>query len=205
MNHNKMMIDFETLDIANCPVVLSVGVVIFDDKNIIDMYSEKISQESCLAIGCTISKETQDWWSQQSVEARSAAFGGTADIETVMKILTDLYTQYDCIEIWSRGSLADIRWTNNILDRLGIEKPWKHWQEMCLRTLVKSVPKFDLKFDGEKHNALDDAIHQVEEYFYIKNMQSNQTQLLIEQGQAFNELSQKCADLEFKLLQKEEV
>lgn len=202
---NKMMIDFETLDVANCPVILSMGIVIFDDKQIIDMYSEKISQESCLAIGCTISQETQDWWSRQSVEARWDAFGGTADIEIAMEQLTAMYTQYECIEIWSRGSLADIRWTNNILDKLGMDRPWKHWEEMCLRTLVKSVPKFDLKFKGEKHKALDDAIHQVEEYFYIKNMQATQQQLLIEQGQAFNDLSQKCADLEFKLLQKEAV
>ncbi len=202
---NKMMIDFETLDVANCPVILSMGIVIFDDKQIIDMYSEKISQESCLAIGCTISQETQDWWSRQSVEARWDAFGGTADIEIAMEQLTAMYTQYECVEIWSRGSLADIRWTNNILDKLGMDRPWKHWEEMCLRTLVKSVPKFDLKFKGEKHKALDDAIHQVEEYFYIKKMQATQHQLLIEQGQAFNVLSQKCADLEFKLLQKEAV
>lgn len=202
---NKMMIDFETLDVANCPVILSMGIVIFDDKQIIDMYSEKISQESCLAIGCTISQETQDWWSRQSVEARWDAFGGTADIEIAMEQLTAMYTQYECVEIWSRGSLADIRWTNNILDKLGMDRPWKHWEEMCLRTLVKSVPKFDLKFKGEKNKALDDAIHQVEEYFYIKNMQATQQQLLIEQGQAFNVLSQKCADLEFKLLQKEAV
>jgi len=39
----------------------------------------------------------------------------------------------------------------------------------------------------------------------IKKMQATQQQLLIEQGQAFNEMSQKCADLEFKLLQKEAV
>lgn len=203
MNHNKMMIDFETLDVANCPVILSVGVVVFDDKNILDMYSEKISQESCLAIDCTISQETQEWWSKQSIEARLAAFGGTIDIEIAMQILTKMYTQFSCTEIWSRGSLADIRWANNILEKLGIEKPWKHWQEMCLRTLVKSVPKFDLEFQGEKHNALDDAVHQVEEYFYVKNMQAMQQQQLIEQGQRFNELAQKVADMEFRLLQKE--
>ncbi|MEG1345580.1 MAG: MerR family transcriptional regulator, partial [Acidaminococcaceae bacterium] len=43
------------------------------------------------------------------------------------------------------------------------------------------------------------------QFIEIKKMQATQQQLLIEQGQAFNDLSQKCADLEFKLLQKEAV
>ncbi|WP_395000072.1 3'-5' exoribonuclease domain-containing protein, partial [Acinetobacter sp.] len=100
-------------------------------------------------------------------------------------------------------SLADIRWINNALDYFGIERPWKYYKEFCFRTLLKSVPKFDMPFVGMPHNALDDAIHQAKQFIEIKKMQAIQQQLLIEQGQAFNVLSQKCADLEFKLLQKE--
>jgi inhibitor of KinA sporulation pathway (predicted exonuclease) len=91
------------------------------------------------------------------------------------------------------------------LDYFGIERPWKYYKEFCFRTLLKSVPKFDMPFVGVQHNALDDAVHQAKQFIEIKKIQATQQLLLIEQGQAFNEMSQKCADLEFKLLQKEAV
>ena len=122
-----------------------------------------------------------------------------------MKALVQFYELNECTEIWSKGALADIRWINNALDYFGIERPWKYYKEFCFRTLLKSVPKFDMPFVGMPHNALDDAIHQAKQFIQIKKMQATQQQLLIEQGQAFNVLSQKCADLEFKLLQKEAV
>jgi len=70
---------------------------------------------------------------------------------------------------------------------------------------LKSVPRFEIPFCGVQHNALDDAIHQAKQFIHIKSLQRNQTQILIEQGQRFNELAQKVADMEFRLLQKEGV
>ena len=157
---NRMMIDFETLDVAEMPVISSVGVVVFNENGLWECYSEKVDQQSCIDIGCTISADTEKWWTEQTESARNAAFGGTTPIKIVMEILVERYKELDCEEIWSRGSLADIRWTNNILDKLGIEKPWKFWQEMCFRTYLKYAPLVEFKRTGEAHNALDDAMYQ---------------------------------------------
>lgn len=199
---NKLMIDCETLDVGERPALLSIGAVVFNDQQILHYFDAGISTESTTDFD--VSQDTLDWWAEQNETARQQAFSGTENIKDALIRLVNFYTQHECTEIWSKGSLADIRWINNALDYFGIERPWKYYKEFCFRTLLKSVPKFDMPFLGVQHNALDDAIHQAKQFIHIKNIQSKQSQILIEQGQRFNEIAQKVADLEFKILQMEE-
>ena len=157
---NRMMIDFETLDVAEMPVILSLAAVVFNENKIIDCISEKIDQDSCLKLGCTVSVDTLMWWENQTETAKKAAFGGTTNIGYAMGMLVQFYKDHACAEIWSKGSIADIRWTNNVLDKLDIKKPWEFWQEMCFRTYLKCMPILEFKRVGEAHNALDDAMYQ---------------------------------------------
>lgn len=202
---NKLMIDCETLDVGERPVLLSIGAVVFDDNGIYEYFHIGIHIENSKQHGFTVSQSTLDWWDQQDPAARADAFSGGEKIKAALQALVYFFEENKCTEIWSKGSLADIRWINNALDHFGIERPWKYYKEFCFRTLLKSVPKFDMPFVGMPHNALDDAIHQAKQFIYIKSIQSKQSQILIEQGQRFNEMAQKCADLEFKLLQMETV
>ena len=164
---NRLMLDFETLDVAECPVILSMGVVVFNEDGIVDSFFEKIDQHSCLDLGCTVSVDTLLWWEEQSDAAKKAAFGGTTNIGYAMGMLVDFYKKYECAEIWSKGSIADIRWANNILDKLRLQKPWKFWEEMCFRTYLKYSPKVDFQPVGEAHNALDDAMNQAKHWIQI--------------------------------------
>ncbi len=173
---NRLMIDFETLDVAECPVILSMGAVVFNENGIVDCLFEKIDQHSCLDLGCTVSIDTLLWWEKQSDTAKKAAFGGTTNIGYAMGMLVDLYKKYECGEIWSKGAIADIRWANNILDKLGMKKPWKFSREMCFRTYLKYSHKVDFQPSGEAHNALDDAVNQANQWIeinqkYVANLQ----------------------------------
>lgn len=164
---NRLMIDYETLDVAECPVILSMGAVVFNENGIVDCFFEKIDQHSCLDLGCTVSVDTLLWWEEQSDAAKKAAFGGTTNIGYAMGMLVDFYKKHECQEIWSKGSIADIRWTNNILNKLNLKSPWKFWEEMCFRTYLKYLPKVDFQPVGEAHNALDDAINQARHWIEI--------------------------------------
>ncbi|WP_420002149.1 3'-5' exonuclease [Acinetobacter sp. LF10] len=164
---NRLMLDFETLDVAECPVILSMGVVVFNEDGIVDSFFEKIDQHSCLDLGCTVSVDTLLWWEEQSDTAKKSAFGGTTNIGYAMGMLVDLYKKYECEEIWSKGAIADIRWANNILDKLDMKKPWKFSREMCFRTYLKYSHKVDFQPSGEAHNALDDAINQARHWIEI--------------------------------------
>lgn len=201
---NKIMIDCETLDIGERPVLLSIGAVVFTESQIHEYFHIGIDIEDSKRYGFTVSQSTLDWWDQQDPAARADAFSGGEKIKAALQALVYFFEENKCTEIWSKGSLDDIRWINNALDYFGIERPWKYYKEFCFRTLLKSVPKFDMPFLGVQHNALDDAIHQAKQFIHIKTIQSKQAQILIEQGQRFNEMAQKVADLEFKILQMEE-
>ena len=201
---NKIMIDCETLDIGERPVLLSIGAVVFTESQIHEYFHIGIDIEDSKRYGFTVSQSTLDWWDQQDPAARADAFSGGEKIKAALQALVYFFEENKCTEIWSKGSLADIRWINNALDYFGIERPWKYYKEFCFRTLLKSVPKFDMPFVGMPHSALDDAVHQAKQFIHIKSIQSKQSQILIEQGQRFNEMAQKVADLEFKILQMEE-
>ena len=198
----KLMVDCETLGIGERPVLLSIGAVVFNDQQILHYFDAGISTESTTDFD--VSQDTLDWWSEQSLAAREQAFSGTENIKDALIRLVNFYTQHECTEIWSKGALADIRWINNALDHFDIERPWKFYKEFCFRTLLKSVPQFEIPFTGTPHSALDDAIHQAKQFIHIKHIQREQAHILIERGQRFNEMAQKVADLEFKILQMEE-
>lgn len=140
--------------------------------------NEKIDQQSCLDIGCTTSQDTIEWWEKQSETAKLAAFGGTTNIGYAMGMLVDLYKSHGCQEIWSKGSLNDILWANNILDKCGLVKPWKFSREMCFRTFLKYSPNVIFNPEGELHNALDDAFNQAKHWIVINKQTSANKQIL---------------------------
>ena len=162
---NKLMIDCETLDVGERPVLLSIGAVVFNDQQILHYFDAGISTESTTDFD--VSQDTLDWWSEQSLAAREQAFSGTENIKDALIRLVNFYTQHECTEIWSKGALADIRWINNALDHFDIERPWKFYKEFCFRTLLKSVPQFEIPFTGTPHSALDDAVHQAKQFIHI--------------------------------------
>lgn len=204
MNSNKLMIDCETLDIGERSVLLSIGAVVFDNTQIHDYFEYFIDKETAIKEGFTVSQSTLDWWDQQDPDARAHAFNGEGDIKEALYALVHFYEVNGCTEIWSKGALADIRWINNALDHFGIERPWKYYKEFCFRTLLNTVPKFELPFVGVQHNALDDATHQAKQFIRIKAIQKEWDQAVSGkcQCQIFNEMAQKMADMEFQLLQE---
>lgn len=170
----RLMVDCETLDTGERPVLLSIGAVAFNDTEVLGFFEMGINSEDCKNHGFTVSQSTLDWWDEQEAEAREVAFNGIYNLEIALTALCGFYKKYECKEVWSKGALADIRWINNALDHFGIEHPWEYYKEFCFRTLLKSVPKFVIPFEGRPHVAIDDAIHQAKQFIHIKKMQSNQ-------------------------------
>lgn len=173
---NRLMLDFETLD---------MGAVVFNEQSVIAGLSLKIDQQSCLDLGCTISEDTVEWWAKQSNEAKAAAFGGTTNIRDAMEQLIQLYIDEECIEIWSQGALADIRWANNVLTKLQLQKPWEYYQEMCSRTLLKYSPQtLGIPRTGTHHDAYNDAFFQAQNIIlqlrYVMDEDVNQLVYLAE-------------------------
>ncbi|MGL9773299.1 MAG: 3'-5' exonuclease [Sodalis sp. (in: enterobacteria)] len=117
--------------------------------------------------------ETLQWWQKQSDEARHEAFGGKARPDVVARALRTFIATH-CAKPrvpWGNGAVFDIPLLQSWFDRVDPQKddqgndryPWSFWDVADLRTLVRlsGIDVRTIPFDGEKHQALADALHQV--------------------------------------------
>ena len=132
----------------------------------------RIDMQSCVDTGLLIDVDTVKWWMKQSDEARSefqkesvelnyalANFGMWCDNE-------DAKARDNCncanIELWGNGANFDNSLLKAAYDKVGLEAPWEFWNDRCYRTLKAMYPHIKIPARvGTHHNALDDAISQV--------------------------------------------
>ena len=167
MTENWAMIDIETLGTGDMPVVLSMGIVLFDPwedyretaiEDLNTLYL-KPTVESCTDIGCEIDEDTLDWWSTQDVEIIEEAFSedGREDIQEVMKKLYKF--SRNCDFYWAQGAVFDYNILEHVAKKLQRGVPWRYWQVRDTRSLFGLV---DAELpEALRHNALYDSYRQV--------------------------------------------
>ena len=171
---NNVMIDIETLGKKRgCPV-LSIAAVQFDlpTGTVGETFYERMSCDAALSYGWP-EISTMNWWEKQSPEARDAAFNGERNpLSVAVELRAFLHNvgAGPCIP-WGNGAVFDITILEGWFDRVDplVDAngddiyPWKFWDIADLRTLVRlsGINVKAIPFDGEKHNALADALHQV--------------------------------------------
>lgn len=156
-----VMIDLETTGTSAGCCILSLGACTLDEKYNFYM---KISHDSCKSSGLKDLQSTMDWWSKQHPMARDEAFSGTKDLVMVLGAFADWMMAIRKKEgdtfVWGNGADFDLPILGAAYEIVGMEKPWRPFNGRCYRTF-KNLPenkeiKMD-KFEGMKHNALDDA------------------------------------------------
>lgn len=166
------MVDLETLSLNNNAYIRSIGACFFDEYGTGARFYE--SCDGPPQEGAHIDPETMAWWARQSTVAREALVN-TKDI-TLKRTLRGFCEwireeelaqahEYGCEEtevwVWGNGSDFDNVVLQNAYKREGLIAPWMWYNSRCYRTM-KNVFR-DIKadiFDGEKHNAIADAVHQ---------------------------------------------
>lgn len=161
-----LSIDLETMGTkAGCPV-MSIGAVYFDPltgETGAEFYMT-ISLESCMEVGLIPEADTIMWWMQQSDEARGEFVRKIK--HPIRKVLNEFFEFAKGSRPWGNGATFDVSILEHALGAIGRPAPWKFWEIRDVRTvvdLVMRVESVDLRssiFEGEKHNALDDAKHQ---------------------------------------------
>lgn len=159
-----MMIDFETLSLKS-PIVLEIGVVVFDTLGIKEEILIKVCPKSCQDVGLNLDINTVSWWLNENKELLSEKVNArdALSIEEAIALLFKTYREWCCTKVVGNGSLADILWVHQIVDKLKEntsfkeEIPWSFRDEMCFRTLKALLPPVNVEFEGIRHDALDDA------------------------------------------------
>lgn len=162
MNH--IMVDLETLGTLPDSVILSIGAVAFDPQTgkLGDEFYTPISKSSCVEAGMRIMPSTLAWWEQQSSGARmalrDAETTGTTLKAALLKFAAWVESQGDDMQVWGNGASFDNAMLQLAYGQLGLDLPWKFYNDRCYRTLKNIYPHVMLSYRvGTYHNALDDA------------------------------------------------
>ena len=161
------MVDLETVDNAPTSAIISIGAVLFNKFGIAEDFHfySVVDLKSSLEHGLTESKETMDWWSNQSEEAKSI-FNDSSAMN--LKDALEWFSTFlpDDVKLWGNGAAFDNAILSNAYKSVEIEQPWKFWNDRCYRTL-SSLSNIKRVQRGTHHNALDDAKSQAEHLILI--------------------------------------
>jgi hypothetical protein len=173
MNH--LMLDLETMGNKPDSPIVVLGAVFFEPGTgkIGPQYYTAVDLASELAAGAVPNADTINWWLKQSDEARAAITSDQAiPIGEALFELSD-FALRNCaqprnLKVWGNGASFDNVILRGAYERCGVPPCWSWYNDLDVRTIVylgRQVgfdPKRDLPFDGERHNALADAVHQAQ-------------------------------------------
>ena len=159
-NKTHLMLDLETLSARQDAAIISIGATIFTFENgISDEFLMNISVKDASKYNRSITKDTLLWWKQQPSEVWKSV---TTNSQTLPDVL-NAFNEFASVVgskgfLWANGAAFDFGIVRGSYEACGIERSWKHWQELDLRTM-STVLGIKLS-SGNNHNALDDAKNQ---------------------------------------------
>lgn len=165
---DHLMIDLETMGKNPDAPIISIGAIFFDPQTG-DMgpeFSKTIDLETA---GGVIDRDTIKWWLKQSREAQSAIMTDEIPLDDALLQLREFIDENSgefFVRVWGNGANFDNTILRRSYERQGIPCPWRYYNDRDVRTIVELGKAIDfdartaIPFEGERHNALDDARHQ---------------------------------------------
>ncbi|MEB6307850.1 3'-5' exoribonuclease [Escherichia coli] len=165
---DHLMIDLETMGKNPDAPIISIGAIFFDPQTG-DMgpeFSKTIDLETA---GGVIDRDTIKWWLKQSREAQSAIMTDEIPLDDALLQLREFIAENSgefFVQVWGNGANFDNTILRRSYERQGIPCPWRYCNDRDVRTIVELGKAIDfdartaIPFEGERHNALDDARYQ---------------------------------------------
>jgi hypothetical protein len=173
-----LMVDIETLGTDVNSVVISIGAAEFNihDGSVGRKFKQNISIDSCLHAGLDMNPDTVAWWQTQSKEARDAVIVGQAPLTEALKAFSN-FIGTNIYYVWGNSARFDLGILQNCFNKTKIALPWTYRMERCLRTLAGLRPEIvkSTIFDGIRHDALADCLHQIKYCTEVYNSLNNNT------------------------------
>lgn len=175
-----VMIDLETLGNKETTAVVSIGVVVFDidKKTILDKYYATLDVQNQLKKGRTVVADVLKWWMNQPNSSKKVFAEDAKDPKVALKEIWTMLDKYRPLTVWGNGSGFDINIVENMYDMYEERLPWHYTHVNDLRTFIRFVGKrAKVEKGGTNHNALDDAISQVNYIFKHYNKETGQVEI----------------------------
>ncbi|HDS9845076.1 3'-5' exoribonuclease [Klebsiella quasipneumoniae] len=174
IDYVHVMVDLETMGKKHNAPIVAIGAVVFDPAtgSIGESFYKVVCLESSVNWGAVIDPSTVIWWLKQSSEARSAIVNDDA-IPLLDVLLQFREFVSDNVaggskkaQVWGNGASFDNSILRSSYYCIAEDYPWEYWNDRDVRTMVELGqaigfdPKTTIPFEGDRHNALADAIHQ---------------------------------------------
>jgi len=165
-DHLHISFDLETLATTPDAHILSIGACSFDltTGEIVHKFHKILSPQNQKRF---IDPETVMWWMGQSKAARESILQDTGNLlDTTLVYLSNWVRETHAKYVWGNGAIFDISILENAIRQVGGRVPWLFYNVRDMRTIVdlaqasKDFEKSKIPFEGTKHSALSDAIHQ---------------------------------------------
>ncbi|WP_105215757.1 3'-5' exonuclease [Pseudoalteromonas sp. T1lg22] len=170
---NNVMLDLETMGNGSKAAIVAIGACLFNPVTgeIGEKFEAIVSLKSSAYYG-EMDAGTVLWWMEQDDAARQVLLRKDA---VVLKNALEQFTAWLDTNIaewkervvWGNGCTFDNVILGNALKACRMKQPWPYSGDRDVRTLVDLGrtlhgfdPKTDMPFNGVRHSAVDDAIHQ---------------------------------------------
>lgn len=174
IDYVHVMVDLETMGKKHNAPIVAIGAVVFDPAtgSIGESFYKVVCLESSVNWGAVIDPSTVIWWLKQSSEARSAIVNDDAiPLQDALLQFREFVSDNVAggskkAQVWSNGASFDNSILRSSYDCIAEDYPWEYWNDRDVRTMVELGqaisfdPKTTIPFEGSRHNALADAIHQ---------------------------------------------
>ena len=165
---HHLMIDLETMGTNPDAPINSIGGKFFDPETgeMGPEFSKTIDLDTA---GGVIDRDVIKWWLKQSREAQSAILTDEIPLDDALLQLREFIDENSgefFVQVWGNGANFDNVILRRSYERQGIPCPWRYCNDRDVRTIVELGKtlnfdaRTDIPFDGERHNALDDARYQ---------------------------------------------
>ncbi|EFF5755060.1 3'-5' exoribonuclease [Escherichia coli] len=163
-----LMIDIETMGKNPNAAIISIGAIFFDPQTG-DMGPEFSKTIDLDTAGGVIDRNVIKWWLKQSREAQSAILTDEIPLDDALLQLREFIAENSgefFVQVWGNGANFDNVILRRSYERQGIPCPWHYHNDRDVRTIVELGKAIDfdartaIPFEGERHNALDDARYQ---------------------------------------------
>ncbi|EEW2616070.1 3'-5' exoribonuclease [Escherichia coli] len=165
---HHLMIDLETMGKNPDAPIISLGAIFFDPQTgeMGPEFSKTIDLDTA---GGVIDRDVIKWWLKQSREAQSAIMTDEIPLDDALLQLREFIDENSgefFVQVWGNGANFDNVILRRSYERQGIPCPWRYCNDRDVRTIVELGKAIDfdartaIPFEGERHNALDDARYQ---------------------------------------------
>lgn len=167
INQDHFVVDLETFGNGPRAAIVAIGIAFIAQGRIADTFYTRVNAESSAASGGEIDASTVAWWLQQSAQARAEVDGSQGSVHLMTALESVEEFMHLCLPntsrryVWGNGCSFDNVILREAFKANDKDAPWPFWNDRDLRTITALYPEAkQLPFEGTKHHALHDAVHE---------------------------------------------